>query len=307
MEVRRPLRGAVVHRAHSNERELSAEELHRFSRMAEQVGLSRERQREVLDDCAWKVRALPGNCAAVAVVGCGSGAELLCVRAVLPNTQLVAYDWQEQLLPGVAQVTNTTFFAGNFLELISASSVAFDAIFSNHVLEHMYAPESALAILRECLSSSGVLVAALPLEAMPDGPHTERMLAAATHPESIHPLDLLWLNAGHCWQTNPADLQATLLEAGYRDCELIQLEDAPSRGLRESRAQFDRSRKAAVRAFDLTFGAVHDIARRLTDTMPRVVLKFWFAGESRVPFGSTRLRVRYAEEILAVARKGSGD
>lgn len=82
---------------------------------------------------------------------------------------------------------------------------------------------------------------------------------------------------------------------------LRQRSDALSRSFRGSRADFARTRDRARRLYQLVFEPSLRAGRRWLSEPSWRVLKLWFAVESRAPLGSTQLRVRYAEELLAVA------
>lgn len=303
IEVRRPSEAAEVWRLPAADGTLTPAELARVHQLAAGVGITRQQLADATQDYGWKMREVPRSARTVFVIGCGAGPELLFLRTILPDATIIAYDWRDQLFAGIARATDVEFRAGNFMEALAASGERADVIFSNHVLEHMFAPEATLAVLFDRLVPGGVLVSALPMEAMPAGPFTAATLALAAHPERLHALDLFWMNAGHSWQTNPSDLQATVRAAGFSTCRLVQRDDFVSRFFPGPRARFERQRDLGLQAFGATFGAVERAAKALRAKPPWLVLRLWFALQARSRFGATKLRHDFAEEILVVAQR----
>lgn len=303
IEVRRPSEAADVWRLPAAAGTLTPAELARVHALAAGVGITRQQLADATADYGWKMREVPRTARKVFVIGCGAGPELLFLRTILPDATIVAFDWRDQLFAGIARATDVEFRAGNFMEGLAAPGERADVIFSNHVLEHMFAPEATLAVLLGRLQAGGVLVSALPMEAMPEGPFTRAMLALAAHPERLHALDLFWINAGHAWQTNPSDLRATVLGAGFSTCRLVQREDFVSRFFPGPRADFERHRDRAQRAFELTFGAAERAAKAVRVKPSWLALRLWFGLQARSRVGATKLRHDFAEEILLVAER----
>src|SRR5262249_8248532 len=82
------------------------------------------------------------------------------------------------------------FVRGHFNDFLVQHLESFDAVFCNHVLEHLYEPELTLRLLLRCLKPNGSLIAGLPMEGCPDGVFAGDMRRIASNPCALHPLDI---------------------------------------------------------------------------------------------------------------------
>jgi SAM-dependent methyltransferase len=164
----------------------------------------------------------------VLVIGCGKGEELLFLCAVLTQARITALDYRDELSPALKQATGVRLIVGNMNEILPRLGQEFDLICSNHTLEHLYKPAETLAKLVSVLRPEGALISTLPM----DGMSSNRFLTdvrKVVDRKNSHPLDVVYLDAGHPWKTNPVDLVATLLEAGFESPRLYQREQHLSR------------------------------------------------------------------------------
>ena len=298
MEVRRPTLPASVIRRPASELRLPDAQVVAAQRLALTVGFSEATWKRRVDDFGWKMTLLPADAETVMVFGCGAGTELLFLRAAFPHARLLAHDWNESGVDRrILAITGAHFVAGDFVARLESMPDDADVIFSNHVLEHMFDPEAVLGAWRARLGPRGRLVSALPLDAMSGGPTTDLLLALALDPGSLHPLDLLLLNPGHCWKTNPPDLAATLAAAGFTQHSFHQRSDFLSRDLCAPRAVFEKQKQRARFAYRALFRAPELAARRISSNPSWAARKLWFAAQSRSPFGASRLQQVYGEEI----------
>jgi 2-polyprenyl-3-methyl-5-hydroxy-6-metoxy-1,4-benzoquinol methylase len=307
LEIRNPREPATVEFQTSAESALSTAATERFRALARRAGLDEDTIARSLDDYGWKARNLPAETRHVLSIGCGDGRELLFLRAVLPEARITAYDWKNGLLPGIAEVATATFGEANFLQLLATGPDRHDAIFSNHVLEHMYDPDEVLRNLHRCLRPGGALVSALPMDGAVGAPMFERLLLAARNPASVHALDMDWIDAGHPWKTNPPDLREAVLRAGFVSCRLIQRPDHLSRTVARGGADFERDKRIATAGNRALFGWLTEVAKRVSSEPPTPLRRAWFAVQARSRFGSNRVKNDFSEEVVFVARKGGDE
>jgi SAM-dependent methyltransferase len=179
----------------------------------------------------------------------------------------------------------------------------FDLIFSNHTLEHLYTPEEVLATLAGLLVDHGVLISTLPMDAMPDSPFLSKLIDAATR-KIIHPLDLVYLDAGHPWKTNPADLNATLQEVGFEQPHLYQRLEHLSRPLALGETSFKAAFFVGMTLHTFFFGLPRALAKRLFPQDPPAIISRCLLGtERRIWFGTNLLKNKFSQEVLVLARK----
>ncbi|HKU36717.1 MAG TPA: class I SAM-dependent methyltransferase [Polyangiales bacterium] len=253
-----------------------------------------------IENLGWKVAAVPASARSVLVLGSESAREAIFLRHRLPDAKIVVTDFVDQRLPNVERALGVTFHQGDFNQLLEQHPGAFDAVFSNHVLEHLFEPDKTLRLIKRALTPSGVMVAALPLDGQPDAP-----FSAALNAAELHPLDMCTIDVGHPWKTNVSNLLVTLHETGFTDMRFSTREGYYSVAQRQfrSRDAFHRRARLGKLLNAALFGSTRGVLKRVfPETVPLPVLKLVFGLEHRVWFGSNRLKNEFSVECLVVAR-----
>jgi SAM-dependent methyltransferase len=257
-----------------------------------------------LSDYGWKVSAIPVSAERILSIGCGEGDELAVIRAAFPKAELHAIDWECKVSPAGLAALNVTFETANFLDRLEIEQREYDAIFSNHVIEHLFDPDTTLRQLRNWLTPGGALVSALPMDADPDRPFVGDMFDLLARPKAISGLDLDRVDLGHPWKTNLADLRHTLTSAGYSSVELFQRAEHLSRMCAGDRAANQRRRQRGELYRGLVFGPFRALLKFVPGA-PYSIRKLLFAIEGRCWFGTARLKNLLAPEVLIQAIKGA--
>jgi SAM-dependent methyltransferase len=262
-----------------------------------------------INDYGWEVNLVPAGIRDVLAIGCASGEELLFLRAVLPGATLTALDYSDAMTAERKQNLGVDFTQGDMnvlLEELKAKGRQFDLVFSNHTLEHVYTPDEILALLGSLLRPDGHLMSTLPMDGMPGRPFLEETKRVAQG-KTIHPLDLVFTDAGHPWKTNFTDLQATFLRAGFARVELFQRAEHLSRYQPGTEAEFIAKRSKGERLHALFFGPVRAIGKAVLGhgALGMFAARWLHAVERRVWFGSNTLKNRFSQEVCVVAHKAS--
>lgn len=257
---------------------------------------------QLLSDYGWKISGIPADARRILSIGCGDGSELAVIRAAFPDVRIDAIDWECQVAPAGQIALNVTVETANFIEDLTRETRQYDAIFSNHVIEHLYHPDETLRDFRRWLAPGGALVSALPLDADPDRPFIESMLKLLQQEPPISALDLDRVDFGHPWKTNLADLRRTLQAAGYETVELFQRADHLSRFRRGTRAENLSARRRGELLCSAAFGLPRSLLK-LIPGAPYPIRKSLFALESRCWFGHAQLKSLLAPEALFVANQ----
>ena len=254
----------------------------------------------LIDDFYWKVACADVMPRKVLAFGCGSGDELVLLRAAFPAAEIHAVDWGSGPSLERLRAADVAFRQGHLDDLLGSGD-GFDLIFSNHTVEHLYDPAAALARLGDALAKHGVLVSSLPLDGSPDDAFSGALAGWARNPSTASHLEMGWLDPGHPWKSNAADLVETLNEAGFPQVRLYQRADSLVRG-----KPFD---EAGLRAFRRRYGILnrvtvkplHAVAKPLAGMRParRVLV----GAETRVPWGDNRFKNAQSREIAFVARR----
>ncbi len=189
-------------------------------RLLTQIHIPAAKQRYYRNDFAWEANLIPRTAKNVLVIGCGDGMELLFLRAVLPAAAITAIDYGNTLLPGLQAAVGFRFLQGDMNTHLRSLTREYDLVFSNHTMEHLYTPDEMLALLTSLLLPLGHLVAVLPMAGKPGVPFLRRIHAAAG--KATHPMDMVYLDAGHPWKTSPGDLKQTFAAAGLTGVTLYQ-------------------------------------------------------------------------------------
>jgi hypothetical protein len=186
----------------------------------------------------------------------------------------------------------------------------YDLIFSNHTLEHLYAPDATLALLAGLLVTGGSMVSTLPLMGQPGSPYLERVRAfiaegkTKVHArEAIHSLDAVFFDLGHPWKTNPADLQATLQRAGFDEVTIYQRAGHRCRPRAATDAEIARARARRMTLNAVLLVPLRWIAKGLcalggSAWAPRA----FYALDRRLSFGVNRTMNEWSEEACFLAK-----
>jgi SAM-dependent methyltransferase len=287
---------------------LTTGEQGRVNELLDRIGMSAMQKQVQVNDFGWEANLVPRETKSVLVVGCGDGIELIFLRAVLPEARITAIDYRNSLLPGLAEAVGLTFFEGDIGKHLPTLSREYDLAFSNHTMEHLYAPDQMLAILANLLVAGGYILSTMPMVGLEGTPFLEEVLRFTTRRATdataeIHPLELVYFDAGHPWKTNPGDLAATVKRAGFTDVRIFQRENHRSRPLQLTPRQFRRRRGFMVCLNRLFVSPVRRVTMSLFPRkVPRQLPKLFFAVERRLPFGTNYIVNLFSEEALFLAR-----
>lgn len=295
--------GAPIVWLEPNETPLTAEQMARLKRIMDESGLPAEARPKLINDYAWEASLIPPGTKSALVIGCGDGVELMFMRAVLPEAKITALDYDDFMSPECKNAVGARFFQGDFHALLAGFGQEFDLISSNHTLEHLYTPEEILAMLAGLLVDHGALISTLPMDATPDSPFREKVLELTTT-KNAHLLDLVYLDAGHPWKTNPADLNATLQEAGFEPPRLYQRREHLSRVVAGSKRRFKAQLFVGRTLHTFFFALPRWFAKTIfPNNPPGIVTRSLQGAERRMWFGTNQLKNRYTQEVLVLAYK----
>jgi SAM-dependent methyltransferase len=288
------------------ETELSAEQMDRLQRIMDESEVPQALRRELIDDYAWEANMVPLDTKDALVLGCADGTELMFLRAVLPEATITAIDYEDTIPEARRRATGVRFFHGDMNAILDSFGQEFDLVSSNHTLEHLYTPNEILTRLAELLRSNGALISTLPMDGMDDSPFLDKVKEAVIK-KSIYPLDMVYLDAGHPWKTNPADLVATMQESGFERPQLYQRQEHLSRSVPFGERGF-RARLAVGRALHTVFFAWPRFMTRrfFPKRPPRIITVCLMGAERRLWFGTNKLKNIFTQEVLVLARKNSG-
>lgn len=280
---------------------LSREEGFRIDTLMEKAGLNPQEKQRLIREYTWKMAFIPRNAKNVLVIGCGNGDELLFLHSVLPDAIITAVDFEETLRPSIKNLIDINFIRRNIYDLHHDMMPPFDFIFANHVLEHMYDPDTTLHLFSQVSNS---LVAILPMDGAQDAVFAKRFLKVVKQKHRLHPLDFIMFDAGHPWKTNPTDLKNTLINAGYTDIQLFQRSDHIAREFEGGQESFKIQKLIGCGLNKLIFGTMHNLLKIFfPTTVPKTFLNLFFALNRRLWFGSNRLKNLFSPEVLIVAKK----
>jgi SAM-dependent methyltransferase len=300
----RPAAASLV-RLKPHETQLSPEQINRLEMIMNESEIPQAPRANMIDDYGWEANLVPLDRKSVLVLGCGDGTELMFLRAVLPEAKITALDYTDSVSPACKQATRVRFFQGDMNALLAGFTQEFDLISSNHTLEHLYTPNEVLTTLAGLLLPHGVLVSTLPMDGMAGSPFLQKVKDAAIR-KTVHPLDVVYLDAGHPWKTNPNDLEATMQEVGFERPHLYQREQHLSRVTAGDEKQLEAELALGVRLHTVFFGWPRSLAKLLLKNPPALLSKGMLAAERRIWFGANRLKNRYTQEVLVLACKNSG-
>jgi len=284
---------------------LNAEALERVKELMDRAGISVKARDGMINDFGWEAERVPRGSKELLVLGCGDGVELMFLRAVLPEVRITAVDYYDNVKPALKEAVGLTFFGGDINKILDGLEPKYDLVFSNHTLEHLYTPDKMLAKIFGLLVAGGALVSTLPMDAMPGGAHAGKLAAIAGSGGEIHPLDYVYLDAGHPWKTNPADLRATFQRAGFAKVELFQRAEHLSRYVAATEKEFRAGLERGLRWNAAVFGTIRGLLKAVYPrSAPRGVVRLILAADRRVWFGVNTLKNKYSQEACVRAVKG---
>jgi len=295
---------AAAVRLRPEETGLPPEVLARLYALMDQAGVPTEKRAAMIDDFGWETKMIPAS-RSVLVIGCGEGVELLFLRAMLPDAAITAVDYTDSMTREFQKVVGVRFFSGDMHGILNGfgeRNERFDLVSSNHTLEHLYTPDAMLATLSGLLNEDGALISTLPMDACEGSPFLERVTAMARS-RKIHPVDVVYLDAGHPWKTNPEDIQRSLVAAGFGRVELYQRAEHLSRPVAATEEQFHARKQFGLKLHWIFFGIARSVLRRLFREPPVILVRLLLAAERRAWFGANNLKNRYTQEVCVVARK----
>jgi len=281
---------------------LRPEEMVRVHALLDVLGLSARRRRTHMNDFSWEANQVPRQCRRVLDVGCGNGLELMFLRAVLPKAEMTALDYGDSIPEATKRAIGVKFMAGDINHLLDGLPGGYDLIYSNHTLEHLYTPDEMLRRLHGLLAEGGMLISTLPMDAMPGSPFLSKVLRAVEE-KRVHALDVVFLDAGHPWKTNPPDLRKTLANAGFRAVTIYQRAEHLSRPTAGRRGVYEAKKRVGQLLHLLLCAPARAMGKLLPERAHRVYGRLLLSVERRVWFGANNLKNRFSEEALFIAVK----
>ena len=286
--------------------ELQAEEIQRVNDSFRTLQFSDAKQRALMNDFAWEANLMPRAAKNVLVIGCGDGMELIFLRAVLPQAKITAVDYHDGVAPELKRIVEVAFHQGDMNRILATLPPGYDLISSNHTIEHLFTPDETIQSLFRLLAPGGSLISTLPLDGIPGNLHRGYIERICTS-KKAHPLDMEYLNVGHPWKTNPADLNRTLRTTGFSEVKIYQRAQHLSRYFAGTRQRFERTKKFGLALNILLFLGPRSLLKLLIprDVAADKLCRYANAIERRVWFGTTMLNNTFAEEALIHATKPS--
>lgn len=149
-------------------------------------------------------RRIPLDRRRVLDLGCGSGDWSAAIARRLPIAEVIGVDVGAEFIAAAARAHGTSrvsFAVEDFAEL-SFADCAFDCVYADNSLEHAYDVALTLSEIHRVLSPGGLLVAAIPADALDPG----------------HICD------NHTWKTTSHDVRARLEHAGFAEIEIDEVD-----------------------------------------------------------------------------------
>jgi len=229
--------------------------------------------------------------------------ELIFLRAILPEARITAIDYHDSIIPEVKKIVGVAFLEGDMDLHLSSLTGGYDLIFSNHTLEHLYMPDEITQNFHRLLAPGGNLISTLPMDGNPGTPFLGKVARIAAA-KDFHPLDLVFLDAGHPWKTNGPDLNQTLSAAGFNQITIYQRSNHLSRYVAGNRLQFDAGKYLGHALHALFFGVPRTLAKIFVPEKAQTGFsRILLAVERRVWFGTGNLKNHFTEEALVHASK----
>jgi len=300
LTVRRPTQTCKIERLSNRESRLPPEIEARARALFKEARVGDEEIAEAFSKIAWKCREIPQQARSILDIGCGGGMELVFLRALAPNSRILAIDWTDKVPARLKEVAQIEFRQRHVVEFLATSQEKFDIVFSNHVLEHMYDPDVVLKQIRDLLVSDGLMLAGLPLDGW--GGFAPTMRNRPT--QGLASIDLGEFDFGHPWKTTASDLRETTISAGFGIVRLAQREgrlNVKTVGdevrLSQRKARGERLRRVVLgplRGVLLSAFGLHP---------PQPFTRLFYGLERRVWFGSNNLKNSTVPEVLLMAQR----
>jgi SAM-dependent methyltransferase len=257
-------------------------------------------------DFSWRAARLPAGCQSVLCLGSGGGEELAFVRARSPGARLVVWDYVDKASPVLLKAVAAEYEACDLVQALRTRADRFDAVFSNHTLEHLFDPDGVLRLIQARLADGGALVSGLPLDADATVPLHRQVASLARSAAAMRAVDLGVFDAGHPWKTHVADLRATLGAAGFGAVDVVQRADVPFRAPAYP-AVAGRGPGAAGQAlYGATFGLTRYLLGAIAGPVaPLLWRRVLVAAERRVPWGAGRVKNGGSPDVVVTAVKVS--
>jgi SAM-dependent methyltransferase len=257
-----------------------------------------------LESRAWKVCLVPQEARTVLALGCGEGDEIAALRARLPKAELLGLDWTNKVSPGLLEAAAASFEYGDFNELLARKKGEFDAVFSNHVIEHSFEPSELLNAIHQALRPRGWLISALPLDGESGNPVYQELLLLLNKCQGLERVDSLLLAAGHPYKTNASELCDRLVAAGFKLARVMYRPWQPTLFNSVDARSLDLRRTAHMKVYRRTLGLLNSSLRAaLGAEMPLKLLRLLAAIDSRAPFGIIRMHTHLSREGIVVAQR----
>jgi ubiquinone/menaquinone biosynthesis C-methylase UbiE len=146
---------------------------------------------------------IPLDSVTVLDLGCGAGDWSARIAELYPWMRVTGVDVGSEFVAKARErhaSDRVVFELADFAALPFASG-SFDCVYADNTLEHAFDVQKTLAEVRRVLSPSGTLVAAIPS----DGRNPRRVVD------------------NHTWKTVPSDVQARMLDAGFEDIVIDEI------------------------------------------------------------------------------------
>jgi SAM-dependent methyltransferase len=274
-----------------------------------QLAVDEEEARRIINVWGWKIARAPRTARRILSIGCGSGHELLILRALFPEAELQGVDYEVKVPAEWRKVLRLgDLQSGSIEEYLVGHQHTFDLVFSNHTLEHMSAPDRTLRLACEALVSGGSCLSALPVEADNSNPFFEDFLAVAEGRGRPDPqLDLELINPGHAWKTNREDLAATFHASGFCDIQMFTRVNYPAYHQPPLHVSSIRSRRVVGKVLErATLGALRRGLRQVfPGELPYIVVKTYYSLAARCWFSRLRLIHNLMHEVVVLATTDS--
>lgn len=272
------------------------------------LGLDEAEATHKILNWGWKIALAPRTAQRILSLGCGGGHELVLLRALFPDAELHGVDFKHSVPAEWERDLNVSeIHSQPFDDFLQAHPAHFDLVFSNHTLEHLASPDRTLGLIRKALRPGGHCVSALPLEGDLSNPFYGDLADIADGRGTLDAeLDIEFINPGHFWKTNHADIASTLDDAGFTDVRMFTREGYPGYVM-DSQGPVHVTRLLQKQIFGqalerTTLRTVRKVLRQVyRQDMPDLAAKLYFSLAGRCWFGRHRMLHQLIHEVVFVA------
>ena len=231
--------------------------------LMDEAGVPNGKRANLIDDFGWEAKLIPLGSRNVLIVGCGGGMELLFLRAMLPDREVDG--------SGLWGFADARTEEGDGGALLSWGLERDTLLLRARIRSCFLKPHAGASVFSgpdACYAFLSVAGRWGPDFNAADGCHGRFALSGQSRgdceeAERSDPIDVVYLDAGHPWKTNPADLRATLLSAGFAKVEMYQQAEHLSRFIAAPQDKFHRRKNVGLKLHALFFGVPRAIARTL--------------------------------------------